>query len=464
MSSFRSEAATMGLRIPPHSTEAEQAVLGGLMLAPGALDKVSGRITADDFYRRDHRLIFKAMLGLANRGDPCDAITLGEWFERNGFVEVEPTYLMELANSTPSAANIGAYAAIVRDHSTRRRVIDTATRLVEQAFAANDDTGELIDSGITELMGMQHVESSSEFTLKQALSMAYEAAEQVKKLGGQIPGVSTGLSDLDDVLGGLHDSDLIVIGARPAMGKTALLLNLALAAYRGPVQFDENGNPFRTPLPGGLISTEQPVVQIGARLLSLEGGVKASRLRNGAHDESDLERLFFAVRRLQDRQLMINDRATVTITDVQRQARRWKQEHNIGVLWVDYIQRIRGSDRRARKHEQVAEVAAGLKDIARELDIPVVALAQVSREVEKRVKDLRPNMGDLSDSSEIEKEADQILMLYRDEVYHPDTPDKGLAEILIEKNRHGPTGLVRAQWIPETMKFSDWRPGRDWDA
>jgi len=463
MSRFRAEAEAMGLRVPPHSNEAEQAVIGGLMLAPGAIDKVSSRLSADDFYRRDHRLIFKAMQGLAQRGTPCDAITLGEWFERNGFVDVEPTYLMELANTTPSAANIVAYAAIVRDNAVRRQVIDVATRLVEEAFGATQETGELLDSGITELMGMQHVESTSEFTLKQALALAYDAAEAAKKRGGRIPGIATGLSDLDDLLGGWHDSDLIVVGARPAMGKTALLLNMALAAYRDDPHFDENGNPVRHPLPAGLISTEQPVVQIGGRVLSLESGVKASRLRNGAFDEDDLERMFFAVRRLQDRHLMINDRAAVSIVDVQRQARRWKQEHNIGVLWVDYVQRIRGTDRRARRHEQVAEVAAGLKDIARELNIPVVALGQVNREVEKRT-DKRPNMGDLSDSSEIEKEADQIVMLYRDEVYNPQTPDKGMAELLIEKNRHGPTGFVRAAWIPETMQFRDWRPERDWDA
>ncbi|SEO63846.1 replicative DNA helicase [Luteibacter sp. UNC138MFCol5.1] len=462
MTSFRAEAAAMGLRVPPHSNDAEQAVLGGLMLSPRALDRVAGRLAPDDFYRRDHRVIFKAMLGLSERGTPCDAITLGEWFVAKDLGHmVDATYLMELANTTPSAANIVAYAAIVRDHATRRRVIDTATRLVEQAFAANDDTGELLDSGITELMGMQRVETTTEFTLRQALSLAYERAEEVKRLGGLVPGISTGLTDLDDVLGGFHDSDLIVIGARPAMGKTALLLNLALAA--GRQRRSDSGDVETVPVPAGLISTEQPVVQLGARFLAIEAGIKASRLRNGSHDESDLERMFFAVQRLQDRELVINDRASVTIADVQRTARRWKQERDIGVLWVDYIQRIHGSDRRAKKNEQVAEVAAGLKDIGRELDIPVVALGQVRREVENRA-DKRPNMGDLSDSSEIEKEGDQIAMIYRDEVYNAETADKGLAEILIEKNRHGPTGLVRTQWIAETMKFADWRPGRDWDA
>lgn len=459
MSRFRAEAEALGLRVPPHSTEAEQAVLGGLMLAPDRIDSVASRLNADDFYRRDHRIIYQAMVGLTERKQPCDAITLGEWFERNGLIDVESHYLLELASTTPSAANILAYAEIVHGHATRRRVIDVATDLAERAFSLSDETGELLDKGITELMGMHRVQVSSEYTLKQALSLAYEQAEEVKKLGGLIPGISTSLVDLDDCLGGFHDSDLIVIGARPAMGKTALLLNLALAA--GRQRRTDRGEVETIPVPAGLISTEQPVVQLGARILSIEAGVKASRLRNGSHDEEDLERMFMGVRRLQGRTLMINDRATVSIADAKRAARRWKQEHDIAALWVDYIQRIRGTDPRMRKHEQVAEVAVGLKDIARELDIPVVALGQVGRDVEKR-KDMRPNMGDLSDSSEIEKEADQIAMLYRDEVYNPDSPDKGMAELLVEKNRHGPTGLVRAQWIAETMKFANWRPGSEW--
>lgn len=443
-----SESFALGLRVPPHSTDAEQAVLGGLMLAPQRIESLGARLSPDDFYRRDHRIIYQAMVELNRRGQPCDAVTLGEWFERNALADVTMTYLIELANTTPSAANIEAYGRIVREHATRRRVIDVASRMVDDAFGINVETSHLVDGGIGELMAMQHVEANSEFTLKQALLMAYEAADEAKKRGGKIPGIATGLSDLDELLGGWHDSDLIVIGARPAMGKTALLLNMALAAFRdGP-----EGEPM--PLPAGLISTEQPVVQIGSRILSLDGGVKASRLRNGAHDDDELEKLFMAVRRLQERELVISDRATMSIADVQRAARRWKQRHDIKVLWVDYIQRIKGNDPRARRHEQVAEVAAGLKDIARELKIPVVALGQVGRDVEKRT-DKRPNMGDLSDSSEIEKEADQILMLYRDEVYNQDTQDTGVAELNVEKNRHGPTGTIRVAWLPETMRFRD---------
>jgi replicative DNA helicase len=259
------ESIAMGLRVPPSSVDAEQSVLGGLMLAPDRIDAVSARLDEGDFYRRDHRMIYRAMLELSRRGTPCDAITLGEWFVRNDFDTVEPTYLMTLANDTPSAANIDAYARIVREKAMRRRVIDVATQMVEHAYGVEQDATELVDGGIAQLMGMQHVEQNTEYTLRQALTIAYEAAEAAKARGGKIPGIPTGLTELDDVLGGLHNSDLIVIGARPSMGKTALLLNMALG--------DDGA--------AGLFSTEQPVVQIGSRLLAIEGGVNASRLRNG---------------------------------------------------------------------------------------------------------------------------------------------------------------------------------------
>lgn len=436
------ETGWMGLRVPPQAVDAEQSVLGGLMMSPDRIDAVSTRLVEDDFYRRDHRFIYRAMLELARRGIPHDAITLGEWFVKNDIDWVEPSYLMQLVNDTPSAANVEAYAAIVREKAVRRRVIDVATQMVENAFGAEQDAAELVDGGIAKLMGMQHVEKSTEYTLRQALTIAYDAADAAKARGGKIPGIPTGLTELDDVLGGLHKSDLIIIGARPSMGKTALLLNMALG---------DAGD-------AGLISTEQPVVQIGSRILAIQGNVNASRLRNGSHDDEDLARLFNATAALLDpenpRELMICDQAGMTIGELQRIARRWKQKHGIQRLLVDYVQRVKGNDPRASRIDQVGEVAIGLKDIARELNIPVVALAQVNRDVEKRT-DKRPNMGDLANSSEIEKEADQVLMLYRDEIYNKDTPDKGIAEISVEKNRHGPTGFVRAAWQAETMRFRD---------
>jgi len=435
---LRTEARQRGMRVPPHSTEAEQAVLGGLMLAPDALDKVADRLAESDFYQARHRAIYRAMLELSGRGVPCDAVTLGDWFEANGLAEMVggAVYLIELANNTASAANVTAYADIVREKSVRRQVIDQGMRLVEDAYSDEQSGAELLDSGVTGLMALQKVEARSEYTLRQAMSLAYAEAERARELGGRIPGIPSGLSALDRILGGWHDSDLIVVGARPSQGKTALLLNFAVACS----------------LPSGIVTAEQPVQQIGARMMSIKSHVPAERMRNGRFGTDDLRRLESAVGELCDRTCMIYDRSAPTIADVQRMARKWKQQNNIRVLFVDYIQRIQHSttSSKANKAERVGEVVQGLKNLARDLDIPVIALAQVGRQAEGR----QPGMGDLSDSSEIEKEADQILTLFRPSTADENAPE-GEAVISVEKNRHGPTGEIRVAWLPETMRFGD---------
>jgi replicative DNA helicase len=439
------EARSMGIRVPPHSIEAEQAVIGGLMLVPDKIELLADRLSVGDFYRKDHQLIYRAMLELSGRGQPCDAVTLGDWFDENGFSEMMGggSYLIEIASSTPSAANIAAYAQIIREKSVRRQVIDCSAELIDAAYAQEDDSVVLVDRGISELMAMQKVEARSEFTLRQAMAAAYQEAQRARDLGDAIPGIPTGLSRLDRILGGWHDSDLVVIGARPAMGKTALLLNLLIS---GKVSC-------------GVVSAEQPMQQIGARIMSIKSHVAAEKMRNGRFDVADLKKLEAAISELSDRSVQIYDRSAPTIADVQRMARKWKQQCGLRILFVDYIQRIQASqaDRRFNKAERVGEVVQGLKNLARDLDIPVVALAQVGRQVDTR-EDKQPGMGDLSDSSEIEKEADQILTLYRPAV-HDEAADPALAILSIEKNRHGPTGVVKSAWLAETMRFAEYING-----
>lgn len=430
------EAREMGIRVPPHSIDAEQSVLGGLMIAPDALDKVADRIAESDFYRKDHRLIWRAIMELSARGQPCDAVTLGDWFDSNGLGDMMggAGYCVELANTIPSAANITAYAQIVREKSVMRQVIDQATQLVESAYAGQSNGVELLDRGITELMALQKVEARSEYTLRQAMTLAFAEAERARELGGRIPGIASGLVDLDRILGGWHDSDLIVIGARPAQGKTAVLLNFATACA----------------LPSGIVSAEQPAQQIGARVMSIKSLVPAERMRNGRFEPQDLRKLENAVGELCERTCMIYDRSSPTIADVSRMARKWKQQNGIRVLFVDYVQRIEASQTRqsANKAEKVGEVVRGLKNLARDLEIPVIALAQVGRQADGR----QPGMGDLSDSSEIEKEADQILTLFRPGTAD-DNADDSEAIISVEKNRHGPCGEIKTVWVPETMRF-----------
>jgi replicative DNA helicase len=317
-----------------------------------------------------------------------------------------------------------------------RAVIDQATELLEAAWSNEVGAVELLDTGISRLMAMQKIEARSEYTLRQAMTMAFAEAERAKALGGRIPGISSGLGGLDRILGGWHDSDLIVIGARPAQGKTALLLNFATACA----------------MPCGIISAEQPAQQIGARVMSIKSHVPAERMRNGRFEGSDLRKLENAIGELCDRTCLIYDRSSPTIADVSRMARKWKQQNGIRALFVDYVQRIESfsTSNRANKAEKVGEVVRGLKNLARDLEIPVIALAQVGRQAEGR----QPGMGDLSDSSEIEKEADQILTLFR-----PGTADDMAGDddavISVQKNRHGPTGDVRTAWLAETMRFED---------
>lgn len=431
------------LRVPPQSIEAEQSVLGGIMLAPDAFDRIGDKLSEDDFYRRDHRLIFRAIGDLARRGQPFDAVTVGEWFETNGFSEMIAggAYLIELASTTPSAANIGAYADIVRDKSTLRQAIDIGSQLVSMAFTpGGKNSPEILDEAIRSLMALHKAEESHEHTIASAVNAAFQRAEAAYQAGGKLMGVATGLARVDARLGGWSDSDLILIGARPAMGKTALMVNLADAAASA-------GHTV------GVVSGEMSALQYGQRAVSMSSSVAAECMRNGQFQEEDWPRLAAAARLLKSRQMRLYDRSAPTIEEVQRVSRRWKQELGIGILFIDYLQRIRVKGMSSRA-EEVGEAARTLKDLARDLNIPVVCLAQVVRDVERR-DDKRPTAGDLANSDEATREADQILMLYRDEVYNENSPDRGIAELNCEKNRHGPTGQFRLQFHGPTMTFRD---------
>jgi replicative DNA helicase len=415
------------------------------MLAPDAFDRVGDKLTEDDFYRRDHRLIYRAIGDLSRRGQPFDAVTVGEWFEANGLSEMIAggAYLIDLASNTPSAANIAAYAKIVRDKSILRQAIDIGSQLVETAFKPNgSDSASILDDAIRALMALHKAEESHEHTLKAAVSAAFAKAQEASEAGGKLMGIPTGIPKVDARLGGWNDSDLILIGARPAMGKTALMVNFADAAAAA-------GHTV------GVVSGEMSALQYGQRAISMSSNVPAELMRNGQFKEEDWPKLQAAARLLNSRQMRLYDRSAPTIEEVQRVARRWRQELGIGILYIDYLQRIRvrGMSNRA---EEVGEAARCLKDLARDLNIPVVCLAQVVRAVEVR-EDKRPGAGDLANSDEATREADQILMLYRDEVYNDNTSERGLAELNCEKNRHGPTGQFILRFDGPTMTFSDMR-------
>lgn len=439
---FRDHESTV-LRVPPQSVEAEQAVLGGLMLAPESLGRVADKLSDADFYRRDHQLIYRAICELDRSNQPYDAVTLGEWFESQGMAEhVEGgAYLIELASTTPSAANIVAYAQIVRDKSTLRQMIEITSAATSCGFNPDGrDTPEILDEVIRSLMSLSKLEQKCEFTLTQALKQAFDDALDAHQHQGQLRGVTTGYTRMDDRLGGWHPGDLIFIGARPSMGKTALMVNLAInAASKGHAV--------------GVISGEQSAMQIGQRSISSHSGVHAELMRNGHIEEEQWPRLNASTKSLMERKVFLYDRSAPTLDEIARVARRWKQEHGIKVLFVDYLQRVRFPKAQGRI-EEVSEVARGLKTLARDLDIAVVCLAQVKAAVDN-YPDKRPGLGDIANSDEATREADMIMFLYRDEVYFDDTPDKNIAELNVEKYRHGPTGRFRLRFDGATMRFSN---------
>ena len=425
----------------PQSIEAERAVIGAILLSPDALDRVAGKLSEADFFAPAHRLIWRAACELIARGQPCDAVTLGEWFEQTGEADAVGggAYIVDLASTTPSAANIAHYAKIVRSKAVLRRVIEVGQRLQHEAMAADDGLA-LADSGVRDLMDLSGSQRDHDHTLAEAVKAAHVEVLAAYEAKGALRGITSGITRLDERLGGFHRGDLVIFGARPSVGKTAKMMNMADAATRGGHRI-------------GIISGEQPAVQLAQRLIAMNGPLPAEILRNGRFEEEHWSRYTQSVSDLATGRLAwVYDRSAPTLDELCRVARSWKRRHKIEALYVDYIHRIRvpGRDR----HEEVGESARTLKDLARDLDIPVISLAQVKASVDQR-KDKRPEFGDLANSDELTREADIIVMLYRDEVYNPETEDRGVAELNVEKNRHGPTGMIKCAWLGDTMRFRD---------
>ena len=415
---------------------AEDAVIGGLLLDNQRLHDVAPLVSAEQFTDPDRRRLYGAIRDRVLAGEPADAVTIGELhpdlFDR----------VLELASNVPGSSAVMTYAGIVRNNWRRREAVNIAADLSSRARSGEEGA---VDAAIASLMALNATVTECEYTGKQAMQLAWREVEKAYANGGVLPGVTTGLKSLDDILGGWHDSDLTIIGARPAMGKTALMGCMAEAAA------EAGKRP-------GVVSAEQPVVQLGLRRLSAASGVGAAHLRAGRIEEEDWGLLTAGIAKASPRDMWIYDRSAVTLDELVGIARKWKHAHDIGVLFIDYAQRITvpGADRIT----EVSQVARGLKNLARDLQIPVISLAQVVKGVESR-DDKRPRAGDLANSDELSREADQILMLYRDAVYNHDTQDKGVAEILIEKNRHGPTGPKRIAFIEKTMRFADLHTGPD---
>lgn len=417
---------------------AEWSVIGALLINPSKLTEIDLR--PEELSGHMHRQIYEAILDMNRSNEVIDTVTVADYLQRITGQDWLST-LIEIARKCSGSSNAAAYAQSIRNDYHKRSAVEIAQTLTT---AIEQDGKEAIDTAIKDLMAINLTKKDHSCTLKQAVLSAVEEIDEV--FNGATKGVKSGLEKLDENIGGFQNTDLYIIGARPAMGKTALLLNLA-----------NNANE-----PCGIISAEQGRTQIGLRMISINGDVPAKRLRLADLEERHWSEITKAIALMNDKRTFIYDKPAPTITDVIREARKWKFQYGIKILYVDYVQRIKATNRSVKKHEQVEEVVQGLKELARELEIPVVALAQVKRDVETR-PNKRPMMSDMKDSGSIEQEADVIMTLYRDEVYAADSPDKGIAEIAVMKNRHGPLGMIRVLWDAQNMRFYNMEPqyGRD---
>ena len=443
---------TAQLKVPPHSLEAEQSVLGGLMLDNSSWDTVSERLVADDFYRHEHRLTFNAMAELAESAHPLDVVTLSEALERRDQLESVGglAYLAELARNTPSASNIRAYADIVRERATLRKLIQASRQIADSAYSPE---GRLPDELVNEAerLGFQISESRPKFGgpigMSQLLTKAVDRIDELFNMKGQMTGISTGFRDLDDMTSGLQPSDLVIIAGRPSMGKTTFAMNLVEHAV---VSNDK---------PVIVFSMEMPAESLMLRMLSSLGRIDQTRVRTGQLEDEDWPRLTSAVNLLKDRQLFIDDTPALSPNELRSRVRRIAREHgNIGLVMIDYLQLMQVPGLSENRTAEISEISRSLKGIAKEFNCPVVSLSQLNRSLEQR-PNKRPVMSDLRESGAIEQDADVIAFVYRDEVYNTDNPDnKGLAELIIGKQRNGPIGTVHMAFIGKYTRFEDLAP------
>lgn len=443
------DAATAQLKVPPHSIEAEQALLGGLTLDNATWDQVADIVSMADFYRRDHRLIFAAISDLAAQGTPFDIVTLAERLEGSGELEQAGglAYLAMLAKNTPSAANIKAYATIVREHAVARQLIRVGTQIGDSAFNREGRTiAELLDHAeqlVFEIAEQGARGRSGYVSMKDLLVKVVDRIDTLFQQDNSITGVATGFNDFDELTSGLQPSDLVIVAGRPSMGKTAFAVNLAEYAA------------IKQGLPVAVFSMEMPGEQLAMRMMSSLGRIDQHKLRTGKLDDDDWPRLTNAVGLLAETPFFIDDTPALTPTELRARARRLKREHDLGLIVVDYLQLMQVPGHKENRATEISEISRSLKALAKELHVPVVALSQLNRSLEQR-PNKRPVMSDLRESGAIEQDADVIVFIYRDEVYNEDSPDKGIAEIIIGKQRNGPIGTVRLTFLGQYTRFENY--------
>jgi len=441
---MRAELDTAPFKLPPQNLEAEQSILGGVLMENDALNTVLEFLEEGDFYRDAHQKIFHSMIALSERNEPLDLITLtNELKKKKELDEIGgSSYLASLVEAVPTAANIAYYAKIVKDKSTLRKMISTATQIVTQSFQEGKELEDLLDEAEQAIFRISENRVKPAFyPIKEIVKESFKVIEQLYEKKELITGIPSGFKDLDRKTAGFQNADLIIVAGRPSMGKTALCLNMAQHAA------------ITAKVPTAIFSLEMSKEQLAIRMLCSEGRVDSSRLRSGFLSESDWPKLTMAAGALSDAQIFIDDSPAISVLELRAKARRLKADRGLGLIMIDYLQLMKGRSGVERREQEISEISRSLKALAKEINVPVIAISQLSRKAEDR-PGRKPQLSDLRESGAIEQDADVILFIYRDEVYNPDT-DQKTAEVIIGKQRNGPTGKIDLTFISEYTTFKD---------
>ena len=430
-------------RILPHSPEAEQSVIGSMIMSRDAIVEASEIITGADFYQQQYGIVFEAMIELHDEGKAVDLITLQERLKEKDLPpEISSMeFVRDLLSAVPTSANVKYYAEIVAEKSMLRKLIKTTEEITNACYLGKEKTQEILEVTEKKIFDLVQNRGSEEFVpIRQVVLNAIEKIEKASRSQGSVTGIPTGFIDLDYKMSGFQPSDLILVAARPSMGKTAFVLNIA--QYMA----------FHNDVTAAIFSLEMSKEQLVNRLLALESKVDSQNIRTGNLEDEEWAKLIEGANIIGKSNLIIDDKPGISISELRSKCRKYKMEHNLGVIFIDYLQLMTGSGRSESRQQEISEISRSLKALARELNVPVVALSQLSRAVEQR-PDHRPMLSDLRESGAIEQDADVVMFIYRDDYYNKDSENKNIAEIIIAKQRNGPIGTVNLVWLPNYTKF-----------
>jgi len=432
-------------KILPHSMEAEQAVIGSMIMDKDAILVASEIISSSDFYEQQHGILFDAMLDLYNEGKPVDLVTLQNKLKEK---DVPPQissleYIGDIVAAVPTSANVKYYAQIVRDKAVLRRLIKVSEETANNCYLDKENLDTILEKVEKEVFNISQTRSAREFTdIKEIILRSIDSIEAAAKNKGSVTGIATGFYDLDYKTAGLQPSDLILIAARPSMGKTAFALNIAEYVA------------LRLNITVAIFSLEMSQDQLAKRLLAMNSRVDSQKIRTGNLTAEEWQKLMESARIIGNSSLIIDDTSSITVSELRSKCRKLKLERNLGLVIIDYLQLMSGNKRAESRQQEISEISRSLKALAREINVPVIALSQLSRAVEQR-PDKRPMLSDLRESGAIEQDADVVMFIYRDDYYHHDSQEPGVTEIIIGKQRNGPTGTIKLAWLAQYMKFAN---------